>query len=149
VARIPSLEVRTAADADTLEGGRQATRTLLATGFTPTAISSAVNDVTAVGALRELRERGLRVPKDVSVTGFDNLKLSEFCYPALTTVHYPARSHRAYHLRLPGSEGGKAGRYRCGNRESIRNLLCAIPPGRRLPTSAVEHAATSVLRRGV
>src|SRR5436309_12690223 len=43
----------------------------------------------AVGALRELRERGLRVPLDVSVTGFDNIKLSEFCYPALTTVHIP------------------------------------------------------------
>jgi DNA-binding LacI/PurR family transcriptional regulator len=48
-----------------------------------------VNDVTAVGALRELRERGLRVPEDISVTGFDNIKLSEFCYPALTTVHIP------------------------------------------------------------
>ncbi len=88
VARIPSLEVRTSADADTLEGGRQATRALLATGFAPTAIVC-VNDVTAVGALRELRERGLRVPEDVSVTGFDNVKLSEFCYPALTTVHIP------------------------------------------------------------
>ena len=88
VARIPTLEVRTAADADTLEGGRQATRTLLSSGFKPTAIVC-VNDIMAVGALRELRERGLRVPQDVSVTGFDNVKLSEFCYPALTTVHIP------------------------------------------------------------
>jgi DNA-binding LacI/PurR family transcriptional regulator len=88
VARIPSLEVRMAADADTLEGGRQAARQLLSTGYEPTAIIC-VNDVTAVGVLRELRERGLRVPQDVSVTGFDNVKLSEFCYPALTTVHIP------------------------------------------------------------
>jgi LacI family transcriptional regulator len=88
VARIPELEVRTAADADTLDGGRQATRALLSSGFNPTAIIC-VNDVTAVGALRELRERGLRVPQDISVTGFDNVKLSEFCYPALTTVHIP------------------------------------------------------------
>jgi LacI family transcriptional regulator len=88
VARIPALEVRTAADADTLEGGRIATRALLATGFEPTAIIC-VNDITAVGALRELRERGIRVPQDMSVTGFDNVKLSEFCYPALTTVHIP------------------------------------------------------------
>ena len=43
----------------------------------------------AVGALRELRERGIRVPQDMSVTGFDNVKLSEFCYPALTTLHIP------------------------------------------------------------
>ncbi len=87
-ARFPSMEVRTAADTDTLEGGRQATRTLLATGYRPTALIC-VNDIMAVGALRELRERGIRVPEDMSVTGFDNVKLSEFCYPALTTVHIP------------------------------------------------------------
>ncbi len=88
VARIPSLDARMAVDADSLEGGRQATRTLLASGPRPTAIIC-VNDLMAVGALRELRERGIRVPQDMSVTGFDNVKLSEFCYPALTTVHIP------------------------------------------------------------
>jgi LacI family transcriptional regulator len=88
VGRIPALDVRTAADADTLEGGRKAARTLLSSGYDPTAIIC-VNDITAVGALLELRSRGLRVPEDVSVTGFDNVKLSEFCYPALTTVHIP------------------------------------------------------------
>jgi LacI family transcriptional regulator len=88
VARIPTLEVRASADADTLEGGRQAARALLGTGFEPTALIC-VNDVTAVGALRELRERGIRVPQDMSVTGFDNVRLSEFCYPPLTTVHIP------------------------------------------------------------
>ncbi|HKE29800.1 MAG TPA: LacI family DNA-binding transcriptional regulator [Bryobacteraceae bacterium] len=88
VARNPELEVRTAADADTLEGGCQAARNLLASGFNPTAIIC-VNDITAVGALTAVRQAGLRVPEDVSVTGFDNVKLSEFCYPALTTVHIP------------------------------------------------------------
>jgi DNA-binding LacI/PurR family transcriptional regulator len=87
VARNSSLEVKSA-DADTLEGGRQATRALLSSGYQPTAIIC-VNDVMAVGALRELRERGIRVPQDMSVTGFDNVKLSEFCYPALTTLHIP------------------------------------------------------------
>src|SRR6516225_3521810 len=88
VARYPGLEVRTAADADTLDGGRLAARGLLVSGEQPTAIVC-VNDIMAVGALRELRERGIRVPQEVSVTGFDNIKLSEFCYPALTTVHIP------------------------------------------------------------
>src|ERR1019366_8920890 len=88
VANYPGLEVRTAADADTLDGGRLAVRALLASGEQPTAIVC-VNDIMAVGALRELRERGIGVPRDVSVTGFDNVKLSEFCYPALTTVHIP------------------------------------------------------------
>jgi LacI family transcriptional regulator len=86
--RFPEVEVRTSADSDTLEGGRQAARAMLSSGYRPTALIC-VNDITAVGALRELRERGLRVPQDISVTGFDNVKLSEFCYPALTTVHIP------------------------------------------------------------
>jgi LacI family transcriptional regulator len=51
VAQNPALEVKSAADADTLEGGRQATRALLASGYSPTAIIC-VNDITAVGALR-------------------------------------------------------------------------------------------------
>ena len=43
----------------------------------------------AVGVLRELRDQGVRVPEDISVTGFDNIKLAEFCSPALTTAHIP------------------------------------------------------------
>jgi len=84
----PHLEVTTEADADGPEGGRKAARQLLSSGFTPSAIIC-VNDFTAIGVLRELRDQGLRVPQDVSVTGFDNIKLSEFCSPALTTVHIP------------------------------------------------------------
>jgi LacI family transcriptional regulator len=87
-ARYPDLRVTTAANADSLEGGRLAARTLLAANPRPTAIVC-VNDLTAVGALRELRDRGLRVPDDVSITGFDNVKLAQFCDPPLTTVHIP------------------------------------------------------------
>ena len=43
----------------------------------------------AVGALRELRAQGRRVPDDVSVTGFDDVTLAQFCSPALTSVHIP------------------------------------------------------------
>lgn len=88
VAANPALEVRTAADEDSLEGGRQAARALLSSGYKPTAIIC-VNDLMAVGALREFRDRRIGVPEDISVTGFDNIRLSEFCYPALTTVHIP------------------------------------------------------------
>jgi LacI family transcriptional regulator, galactose operon repressor len=86
--RYADLVVETSADTDTLEGGRRAARALFAANPRLTAIVC-VNDVTAVGALRELRERGLRVPEDVSVTGFDNVNLAQFCHPALTTVHIP------------------------------------------------------------
>lgn len=84
----PGMKVRFAADSDSLEGGAQAARDVLNSGDMPTAIVC-VNDVMAVGVLRELRQRGIRVPEDISVTGFDNIQLAEFCYPALTTVHIP------------------------------------------------------------
>jgi len=84
----PNTEGQIVAAADGLEGGRQAARELLSSGFQPTAILC-VNDFMAVGALRHLRDQGIRVPEDVSVTGFDNIKLAEFCSPALTTVHIP------------------------------------------------------------
>jgi LacI family transcriptional regulator len=77
-----------AASADSLEGGREAAREILASGFQPSAIIC-VNDFMAIGVLRTLREQGLRVPEDVSVTGFDNIKLAEYCSPALTTLHIP------------------------------------------------------------
>jgi DNA-binding LacI/PurR family transcriptional regulator len=86
--RYPGLQVQTAADSDSLEGGRRATRTLLDAYSRLTAIVC-VNDLTAVGAMRELRDRGLRIPEDVSVTGFDNVELAQFCYLALTSVHIP------------------------------------------------------------
>lgn len=88
VRRYPDVVVQTAADVDSLEGGRCATRTLLCANPSLTAIVC-VNDLMAVGAMREIRERGLRVPQDISVTGFDNIKLAQFCSPALTTVHIP------------------------------------------------------------
>lgn len=73
---------------DSPDGGRDAVRHLLDQGFRPTAVVC-VNDFMALGVLRLLRERGLRVPEDVSVVGYDNIHLSEFTSPALTTVNVP------------------------------------------------------------
>ncbi len=84
----PGLEIEIATGEDSLEGGRQAARMLLARSPRPTALVC-VNDVMAVGALREVRTRGLRTPEDVSVTGFDNVTLAQFSVPTLTTVHIP------------------------------------------------------------
>lgn len=84
----PNVTWMSRASTDGLEGGRLATREILASNFNPTALVC-VNDFMAFGVIRELRERGLRVPEDVSVTGFDNIKLSEYCCPALTTLHIP------------------------------------------------------------
>jgi DNA-binding LacI/PurR family transcriptional regulator len=87
-ARCSGAVVDVAADVDTLDGGRRAARVLLERNPRLTAVVC-VNDVMAVGVLRELRATGRRVPEDVSVTGFDNVTLAQFCYPTLTSVNIP------------------------------------------------------------
>ena len=107
VARVcPRADVKIVAGRDSLEGGQQAVSELLSSGAKPTAIIC-VNDLMAVGALKELREHGIRVPEDVSVTGFDNIRLSEFCYPALTTVHIPRDQigHTVFTSLAPDANG--------------------------------------------
>jgi LacI family transcriptional regulator len=80
-----SLSVRQESD---LVAGRDAARELLASGFDPTAILC-VNDLLAIGVLRELRNRGISVPQQISVTGFDNIRVAEFSSPSLTTINIP------------------------------------------------------------
>lgn len=72
-----------------IENGGQAFETLMAE-HAPTAVMCG-NDVLAVGALRRAAQMGLDVPGDVSITGFDDIELSEIVSPGLTTVHVPHR----------------------------------------------------------
>jgi DNA-binding LacI/PurR family transcriptional regulator len=46
----------------------------------------AVNDLTAVGVIKGLTQSGCRVPQEISVTGFDNIRLAEYSNPSITTV---------------------------------------------------------------
>ena len=68
------------------EGGHQLTRHLLQTGKTFTALV-AYDDLTAFGAIRALSEAGIHVPRDCSVTGYDDVANSTFYNPSLTTIH--------------------------------------------------------------
>ena len=56
----------------------------------PTAIVAA-NDLLALGVLLAARERGLRIPDDVSIVGFDDIAYAALSDPPLTTVRQPAR----------------------------------------------------------
>jgi LacI family transcriptional regulator len=67
-------------------GGMMATRRLLSSA--PTAIFAA-SDIMAVGALKTLREAGLRVPEDIALVGFDDIPIAAALQPALTTVRQP------------------------------------------------------------
>ena len=74
----------------TAEGGYQSVRALLSSGPSFTALVVG-NDQMALGAIYALQERGLKVPEDVSVVGFDDIPESAYFRPALTTVRQDFR----------------------------------------------------------
>lgn len=72
------------------EAAIEAVNALLALPAPPTAICC-YNDMTALGAMRAIHARGLRVPEDISLAGFDDLFFAAYLQPPLTTVRQPMR----------------------------------------------------------
>jgi LacI family transcriptional regulator len=105
------------------EGGFQAGRELLDLDPRPTAIFSC-NDQQALGVYEAARQRGLRIPQDLSVVGFDDLPVARWVSPPLTTV------------RQPLAEMGRAAAQMLG--ELIEN--------RPLPSRRVELATELITR---
>ncbi|MBI4788998.1 MAG: LacI family DNA-binding transcriptional regulator [Chloroflexi bacterium] len=68
--------------------GHAATRRWLDGPNRPTALV-ALNDLMAIGALRAAQERGLRVPDDLAITGFDDVPMAQYLTPPLTTIRQP------------------------------------------------------------
>jgi LacI family transcriptional regulator len=69
----------------TMEGGMQALIKLIALPERPTAVLCS-NDMSAIGVMREAYDSGIGVPQDLSVVGFDDIRLAQFTTPPLTTV---------------------------------------------------------------
>jgi LacI family transcriptional regulator len=69
-------------------GGQEALNALFAKGIPFTAVVCA-NDDMAAGAMAAAHERGLELPRQLSIVGFDDSPISRYVYPKLTTVHYP------------------------------------------------------------
>ncbi|EAQ24102.1 LacI family DNA-binding transcriptional regulator [Roseovarius sp. 217] len=91
-----------------IANGAEAMAKLMALPARPTAVICG-NDVLAVGALQMARKLGLRVPADVSITGFDDIELATVVDPALTTVHVPHREMGREAARLLVAMVGGAG----------------------------------------
>lgn len=73
-----------------IEAGAAAFRTLMQAARPPSVVMCG-NDVLAVGALHGAQDMGLSVPRDVSITGFDDIELARIVRPQITTVHVPHR----------------------------------------------------------
>jgi LacI family transcriptional regulator len=71
-----------------MEYGINAMREMLLRSRDFTALFAATDEL-AIGAIRALADEGIRVPEDVSVIGFDNIEISNFLTPRLTTIHQP------------------------------------------------------------
>ena len=111
-------------------GGREGLREVMAGREPPTAVICG-NDVLAIGAIAECNVRGLTVPGDVSITGFDDMEIAGVMTPALTTVRFPTTDlgvYAAKHLLLRLE--GKTVELRC-----------------KLPTELVVRESAAVPRR--
>lgn len=114
------------------EAGRQAMQKMLSSSAPPTAIFCA-NDIQAIGALTECRAAGVRVPEDASIIGFDDLPITTFVEPQLTTINVPA------------AEMG-----RLAAETVIRHLTQSTPlESAILPTTLVIRSSAGVLRSDV
>lgn len=110
------------------QDGYKATRQLLQSGKKYTALF-AVADVIAIGAIRALRDNGLRVPEDVSVMGYDGLTLGDYLIPQLSTVNQSVEllAQRSSDILLDCIENNGHARhqsvpYTVSKRESTRPL---------------------------
>jgi LacI family transcriptional regulator len=104
-------------------GGERAAELLLALPRPPTAIFAA-NDSTAFGALRVAERLGVRVPRDLSVVGFDDVTSSALTTPALTTIQQPLQEMGAAAVQM----------------------LLDLGAGRRLPSPHLTFATTLIVR---
>ncbi len=86
----PRLVTQLQGDSPSPQLGYIATKVLLASR-NPFSALFAFNDISAMGAIRALREAGKQVPEDVSVIGFDDIQSAAFQNPGLTTVRQPLR----------------------------------------------------------
>ena len=105
--------------------GRQLTAELLSRGTDATALIG-VNDMTALGILDELHSRGLRVPEDYSVCGFDNIFPSRLDSLGLTTIDHQMR-------------------VRC--REAVNMILAQLDGSQAAALHKIEYAPQLIVRR--
>ncbi|EEG5183440.1 LacI family DNA-binding transcriptional regulator [Salmonella enterica subsp. houtenae] len=82
------------------EGGERAAHQLINSGL-PLTAAVTFNDVMAAGIMRILHQRGVRLPQQLSIVGFDDVVLARYLYPALTTMQFGLSSLRISNFLIP------------------------------------------------
>ena len=93
------FEVKDGAEHYTLPNGYKAASQLLDSGEKVDAIFC-ISDVLAIGACRAIQDRGLKIPEDISVLGFDGIEMGSYVNPRLSTVSQPIREIAETSIRL-------------------------------------------------
>lgn len=83
----------------TIESGIAATKELLASDYHPSALITA-NDPLAIGAYRVIQQHGLKIPEDISIVSFDDISVSAYLVPSLSSVHPPSEEMGREAIRL-------------------------------------------------
>jgi LacI family transcriptional regulator len=90
------------------EGGFDAIQAMDESALDATELIFAVNDEMALGAIAGLRERGMRVPDDVAIAGFDDIRSLRNIVPSLTTVRVPVDEVGRQAIARAVEDGGRA-----------------------------------------
>lgn len=114
----PELTVRIQSRESTPEMGFVPATELLNRGVDFTALVC-YNDVSAIGAIRAIMDRGMRVPDDISVVGFDDIQNAAYHNPSLTTIRQP--------LRQMGTVAARVLLQRIRGQEAFPDVLPIMP----------------------
>jgi DNA-binding LacI/PurR family transcriptional regulator len=131
----PELVVQLDRDISSPELGYPVVQKLLSNGLTFTALI-AFNDMSAIGAIRALQDLGLSVPRDVSVIGFDDIKVAAFNNPRLTTIRQPLSNMGRIAAQCVLSQLNKSEPFR-------KQILVEPELAVRESTRAIDPAATT------
>jgi DNA-binding LacI/PurR family transcriptional regulator len=130
-----------------IDGGELAMYRLLQLKRAPTAVLTS-NDLTAFGALRAIHHARLRVPEDISIVGFDDIELSQFTQPPLTTIRLPrtelGRIAFDALFRILRGDSQKGAEYRIETHLVVRSSTSAaylLPGSQDLESAAVRRGS--------
>jgi DNA-binding LacI/PurR family transcriptional regulator len=113
-----------------IAGGEAGMAAILSGTERPTAVATA-NDLTAIGALRAARDKGLRVPEDISVAGCDDIEMADIVNPPLTTLRISRKQYAQMlfeALRLGEDDLSRPGQvYRLPMKMIVRQSTGPVP----------------------